>query len=377
MKIIIGFILTTGIVLTVLLLLLLLKSNKRELHKTILIVFYVFILLVNLHSFANLHGLETLYKFTFLFDFTIIWLFAPLLFVYIKSIFEPSKELLKRNLLHFLPCILFVVGIGLPLSLKYFTSENSFGYLSFFEKNQSYIAAFRNVYFVVYIFLSLKLFNNYRNAMKLSYSNLSNKDFGWVKKLLYGCLFFISIDIIARIEEAVFDNSIINMGYFTMCSIVIVIVYLGYYGVNQSKILLPDFLIHSSSKYKTELKDTNDIQTQDSEELQSLRLKLDNLFEVEKVYLDEKLTLYKLAQKIQTTDKKLSFLLNKSMNTTFYDYVNSFRVEAVKLKLVSEKSKKFTILAIAHECGFNSKASFNRIFKKSTGLSPSEFKKLN
>jgi len=98
-----------------------------------------------------------------------------------------------------------------------------------------------------------------------------------------------------------------------------------------------------------------------------LWLKLDNLFEVEKVYLDEKLTLYKLAKKIQTTDKKLSFLLNKSMNTTFYDYVNSFRVEAVKLKLVSEKSKKFTILAIAHECGFNSKASFNRIFKKSTG----------
>jgi len=127
MKIIIGFILTTGIVLTVLLLLLLIKPNKRELHKTILIVFYVFILLVNLHSFANLHGLETLYKFTFLFDFTIIWLFAPLLFVYIKSIFEPSKELLKRNLLHFLPCILFVVGIGLPLSLKYFTSENDVG----------------------------------------------------------------------------------------------------------------------------------------------------------------------------------------------------------------------------------------------------------
>jgi len=95
----------------------------------------------------------------------------------------------------------------------------------------------------------------------------------------------------------------------------------------------------------------------------------------EKAYLDENLTLSKLAELIPTTDKKLSTFLNQHLNITFYDMINAYRVESVKEKLLSNNYNNLTLLGIAYESGFNSKSSFNRIFKKETGLSPSEYKK--
>jgi AraC-like DNA-binding protein len=85
--------------------------------------------------------------------------------------------------------------------------------------------------------------------------------------------------------------------------------------------------------------------------------------------------LNKLAKHIPTTDKKLSLLLNQYMNTTFYDFVNAYRVQSVKEKLASVDFDNLTLLGIAYESGFKSKTSFNRIFKKETGFSPSEYKK--
>ena len=97
----------------------------------------------------------------------------------------------------------------------------------------------------------------------------------------------------------------------------------------------------------------------------------------EQSYLDSNLNLNKLSKQLDITDKKLSALLNNHMNTSFYDYINSFRVQAVKEALLSNKHTTYTLLAIAFESGFNSKASFNRAFKKETGRSPSQFRKEN
>lgn len=94
---------------------------------------------------------------------------------------------------------------------------------------------------------------------------------------------------------------------------------------------------------------------------------------VDKMYLDENLTLNKLASKLSITDKHLSAFLNQHLNITFYDYVNSHRVTSVIDKLKSQEYKNITLLGIAYESGFKSKTSFNRVFKKETGLSPSTY----
>lgn len=80
---------------------------------------------------------------------------------------------------------------------------------------------------------------------------------------------------------------------------------------------------------------------------------------------------------MEISNKKLSELLNQHMNTNFYNLINEYRIQEVKEKLNQGESEKYTVMAIAYDCGFQSKASFYRIFKQKVGVSPSEFVKQN
>ena len=97
--------------------------------------------------------------------------------------------------------------------------------------------------------------------------------------------------------------------------------------------------------------------------------------EVEKPFLKNKITLQEIASALDIPNHHLSQVLNDKIKQNFFDFINGYRIEALKEKLKDPKSKHLTILGIANECGFNSKASFNRIFKKNTGLTPSEYLK--
>ena len=210
--------------------------------------------------------------------------------------------------------------------------------------------------------------------MKSNYSNLTERDFGWIKHLLIGSGIVISIDLILSLYQYISDYLDIDHGYITVIAMILLISYLGYYGINQSKVLLPDFLIHDNTPETIKKERIHHLSNLTDEELSKLKLKLEQILKNEKPYLDEELTLVKLAQLIPTTDKKLSALLNQYMNVSFYDIINTYRVEVVKEKMGSTKYENYTLLGIAYECGFSSKTSFNRIFKKETGLSPSEYK---
>jgi len=72
---------------------------------------------------------------------------------------------------------------------------------------------------------------------------------------------------------------------------------------------------------------------------------------------------------------QVSDLINKGLGQNFNDYINKYRVEVIVKKLSDENNNHLSILAIALDNGFNSKATFNRVFKKKTGKSPSEYRK--
>jgi len=112
----------------------------------------------------------------------------------------------------------------------------------------------------------------------------------------------------------------------------------------------------------------------DEAEIKDCTDMLDRLMREEKLYLHETLSLRTLASRLQKDPNLISYILNQRLHRSFYDYVNAYRVEAVKLKMTDPAYGHFKITEIAYECGFNSKTTFNRVFKQMTGKSPSEFK---
>ena len=93
----------------------------------------------------------------------------------------------------------------------------------------------------------------------------------------------------------------------------------------------------------------------------------------EKPYLDPELTLRDLARILGMNTTHLSQTINKGFGKNFNDFINEYRIEMVKKKLLSGERSNATLLELAFESGFNSKATFNRSFKKFTGKSPREF----
>lgn len=102
---------------------------------------------------------------------------------------------------------------------------------------------------------------------------------------------------------------------------------------------------------------------------------LESLMETEKLHLDPELGLNTLAQKLEVAPNYLSMLLNDYIGKNFHDYVNFYRIEDVKKRLLDPSYNNKTISSIGGDCGFNSKSAFNRIFKNSTGVTPSEYRK--
>lgn len=96
--------------------------------------------------------------------------------------------------------------------------------------------------------------------------------------------------------------------------------------------------------------------------------------EDKKPFLNPDLTLTDLAREVGMGRNQLSELINSGVGINFYEFINKYRVEEVKRLLADPRSKTTKIIAIAFDAGFPSKSSFNNIFKKYTGLTPSEYR---
>jgi AraC-like DNA-binding protein len=111
----------------------------------------------------------------------------------------------------------------------------------------------------------------------------------------------------------------------------------------------------------------------DKDVAQNLHKKLISILEEEKPYLNPELTLNDLAGMVNTNPHLLSKVINSVEQKTFYELINELRVKAFLVEVTLPANKKYTLLTIAYDCGFNSKASFNRNFKKHTGKAPREY----
>jgi len=110
------------------------------------------------------------------------------------------------------------------------------------------------------------------------------------------------------------------------------------------------------------------------EKIGPLVQKITALMEKEKLYQDPDLTLRQLATQLDAPVYQVSQALNEGMQKNFYDLINGYRVEEAQRLLLDPKNASFTILSIGFEAGFNSKTTFNTVFKKFTGLTPTAYR---
>ncbi|PKH52046.1 hypothetical protein CXF68_15690 [Tenacibaculum sp. Bg11-29] len=373
MDLILDFFLVGGIVIIAIILLRLLRIKSKELPQKVLILLFLLLLFVAIYFYALLHNINWLIKLCFFpNDITKITL-GPLLFLYVKSLFLKEDNLVRNMLPQFIPTLLFAFGITIPTLLYTSFKIDVFSYAL-----KDFIFIFFRIesfYFILYLIISLQLLSKYQKLTKYKYSNLTKFDFNWIKIMLLSTLGIISVDLILKTYESFFGNFQWNIDNISVLAMIVLVSYLAYYGVNQSKVLLPTFLLDNEIEPEINKKKKKTLSSDKKEAFENLKNKLELIIKTEQPYLDEDLTLGKLAEQLSTTDKKLSTMLNQYLNTTFYDLINKYRVEAVKVKINLDSYKNYNLFGIASECGFKSRTSFNRIFKKETGLSPSDFKK--
>jgi len=379
MTLLTDFIFVAGMVVMAILIFLLVRSRPVTLPRRILVTLFAYMLVTTLAFYSDLHDLDVGIILTYIFQDHIEFVVGPLLYLYIKSLFELEKNFLRRHWLHFLPALIYTVSISIPFLISVIKRKAVFSYLLFLMENDSFIMLFHALYLILYCLLSLRLLNRYEDTMRLNFSNLKEKDLSWVRYLLIGVLVVISIDLSTSIYEVISGNDQYDTGYITVVAMIFVIFYLGYFGTTQSRILIPSFLLEKPEvpaivDSKSDLP-SHHLAKAESDEIERLKNKLNEVLLNDKPYLNEELTLGALAEMIPTTDKKLSALLNHYMDITFYDLINQYRVEEVKAKMADDDFESYTLLALAFDSGFKSKTSFNRIFKKTTGYSPSAYKK--
>lgn len=296
-------------------------------------------------------------------------LLSALGFFYVKYEIE-----IKRNILH------DILKLFLLLIFVFYTASLMYKY----KINDNYFLYYDGFLILLVVLFYVRDFNNCIGLINKHPSKTTLKKIIWYKIVFYGVLFY---QLIVEIVEILYVYKVIESFssrnfVLNIISVFFLLFYVIYALYNGYIFRIFDQYNEKVQKYKEHNDDiSNASKTNDFELISEDRsLSIFNDFQQEvlinKLYLEEDIKIEDIAKLINVNSKYLSFAINKIAGKTFPDYLNTLRVEEVNNRLVDPKYKHLTIIAIANDCGFGSKSGFNRVYKKQTGMSPSEFQKL-
>ncbi len=302
---------------------------------------------------------------------------APLIYFYVKSITTSKFIFKKRDWWHFIPALLIIlfrlaIYVYDATQMGFIDSQNGILKLALDEAIvMPFLIVFSNGQMLLYLAFTFQLFYNYRHKINAYFSNTYKLELNWIVSFLVVFSFLFLYGTIQKIIEALITDLSYIQKWWLMFFTGLVIIYIGIKGyfTDTTKLKKLDF---SFSPQR--------ISIPDSEERQGFKVisKKDmemviKLMEVEKAYLNPELNLSDLALMAHMSRAQLSEIINSGFHKNFNDFVNGYRVDAFKNMLDEDKHRQLSLLGIALECGFNSKATFNRVFKKLTAISPTEY----
>ena len=365
--------------------LLLVKKNKSKsdvflclwmiLNATHLTFFYLLYSTV-IYDYPILLGLQ----------FPLPLLHGVLLYYYVSSSTNQFPKNKFTVFLHLIPTIIVLLYIipfvTLPpdQKIEVFKSKGK-GY-EIFQNILLFSVFFSGIFYVIW---SNFLLRNHKKRIRSQFSNIEEISLKWLQFLTYGLGIIWSLAILSQ------NNILISTG------VSVFVILIGFFGIQQKNIfssqekassIIPS--INSNDEVEqTKIRNLEDNQTyqNESEKYKSSGLsdekalkyyeKLILAMKQEKVFTNPELSLSDLASKLDIHPNYLSQIINEKENKTFYDFINEYRIEEFKRLILLPENEQFTLMSIAFDCGFNSKSSFNRYFKKITEKTPSQYVKEN
>ena len=355
---------------------LLLQKRPKALHDIILILWLLYLgIFIGVYSFYS-HDLFTHFQLLSVSFISLFMLHGLFLYYYIFTLVSEKKQLQKKDFLHFIPFILFNIylliasffpGTAVKLNIEQLSMDNDPPLLFLFFLILTALSGTIYFLFTIKLFrkLDINIFNNFSNSKDINLNWLRNLVF------VFGIVWttLISITIIHHVF-GMFSMVFCTDGLFLSLSVFVILI--GYYGLKQKVIFFSESIIVSDEIIAVQTKYSGS-RLKDSEAKLYVE-KINNYMMLSKPYLNPDLTLLQLASDLGITPHILSQIINDQYKLNFFDFVNQYRVQEFKEAVVDPKNKNYSLLGIAFECGFNSKSAFNRMFKKSTGLTPSQFK---
>jgi len=220
---------------------------------------------------------------------------------------------------------------------------------------------------LILIPIALRKVYRYRVYLRDNYSTIDHKDLKWLRQALYTKY---SLTLLWLISYSLgWAGYSVNILYeiITLC-LAIVLFGMAYF-------LLLNYHLFQIVPIQTTGNNPETPEKKLSPRTDAYYEKLMGLMQDDSLYKDSSLTLSMLAERLQISSGYLSQIINEKGQKNFFEFINRYRVEAVKKKLLDKEFKQFSIMGIASECGFSSKSAFNSVFKQFTGLTPTAFRK--
>lgn len=303
------------------------------------------------------------------------WVEAPLLLLYIRSLIYKDFKLTTKEILYFVPFILFSA---------YFTSEWLLLDYNIKMANlqgdiiratptfDRIIHIIRELLRCVFGLMCLVELHRYNKQIKNEVADVESVDLTWLKVLVIGFLvirinaIFVALAIIFSYEIGiVVDHE--TLGLTSNYVVLFLITGLVFFSAGYSTIFKG-----ISTELKIEEGDDSDKNNDfDPEQIEQIK----HYMQSHKPYLNHLLTLENLANQLVVSPRHLSSIINRHFDKNFFEFVNYYRIEESKNLLTFADNRKTTMLDIMDMAGFNSKATFNTFFKKLVGVTPTQYRK--
>jgi AraC-like DNA-binding protein len=295
-------------------------------------------------------------------------LYGPLFYLYVKFVSKNADRFYRIDLLHFIPAVI-VYALCIPVYL--YSGEQKIEFVNNMIRgiHAPMFTVFENIVPVqgmLYTFLTIKLVRNYDRKIKDAFSNIDLINLNWLKYIaLIGLIIWTVVTILSFVR-------VLTVGFDLLIQILLsILIYsIGYKGLKQPEIFLNPS-VDASGHVRSEKYKRSGLSDKLADDIGK---KLQNFMASEKPYLDDDLTMQKLAERMNVSNHNLSEAINSKLNLSYYDFINNYRVEEFKKRIADSANDRYNILSIAFDSGFKSKGSFNSIFKKNTGMTPSEYK---